>query len=322
MQKALVTGGAGFIGSHLVDKLKDSYKVHVLDNLSTGDTSFIPKNVPLYIEDVRNKDKILSIVQKVKPDIIFHIAGQASNINSFSDPHFDIDVNFKGTVNVVLAALAANVTRFLYASSMTAYGHPDSLPVSEKHSCKPVSYYGISKYAAERFVHATAARTDLTKPFNVTSFRMFNVYGPRQSLTNSYQGALAIFIGNVLRNEPITIYGDGLQTRDFIYIDDVIQAWTRAIDTKSTFQQVYNLGNGKQISVKDMVKAVILAAGKNPDTYPVIYKDQRPGEQRFMEADMKKAFTDFSFKPSTSFAKGLTQTHSWAQSQLESSAII
>lgn len=322
MKTALVTGGAGFIGSHLVDRLKDTYNVHILDNFSTGDKTFVPKNIPLYIEDVRNKDKIRSIVQKVKPDIIFHIAGQASNINSFSDPHFDIDVNFKGTVNVVLAALAANVTRFLYASSMTAYGHPDSLPVSEKQSCKPVSYYGISKYAAERFVHATAARTDLSHPFNATSFRMFNVYGPRQSLTNSYQGALAIFIGNVLRNEPITIYGDGLQTRDFIYISDVIDAWFRTIDEPKTYQHVYNLGNGKQISVKDMVKAVIQAASKNPDTYPVIYKNQRPGEQRFMEADMKKAFTDFSFKPSTSFAKGLTQTLSWAQSQLKSTAII
>ncbi len=312
MQIALVTGGAGFIGSHLVDRLKDTYNVHVVDNLATGDKTFVPKNIPLYIEDVRNKDKVFSIVQKVKPDIIFHIAGQASNINSFSDPHFDIDVNFKGTVNVVLAALAANVTRFLYASSMTAYGHPDSLPVSEKHSCKPVSYYGISKYAAERFVHATAARTDLINPFNVTSFRMFNVYGPRQSLTNSYQGALAIFIGNVLRNEPITIYGDGNQTRDFIFIKDVIEAWTRAIDTKSTFQQIYNLGNGKQISVNDMVKAVIVAAEKNPETYPILYKDQRPGEQRFMEADMKKAFKDFSFKPSTTFQEGLSKTLLWA----------
>lgn len=312
MQIALVTGGAGFIGSHLVDRLKDTYNVHVVDNLATGDKTFVPKNIPLYIEDVRNKDKVFSIVQKVKPDIIFHIAGQASNINSFSDPHFDIDVNFKGTVNVVLAALAANVTRFLYASSMTTYGHPDSLPVSETHSCRPVSYYGISKYAAERFVHATAARTDLINPFNVTSFRMFNVYGPRQSLTNSYQGALAIFIGNVLRNEPITIYGDGNQTRDFIFIKDVIEAWTRAIDTKSTFQQIYNLGNGKQISVNDMVKAVIVAAEKNPETYPILYKDQRPGEQRFMEADMKKAFKDFSFKPSTTFQEGLSKTLLWA----------
>lgn len=314
MQKALITGGAGFIGSHLVHKLKNTYKVHVLDNLATGDRSFIPKDIPLFVEDVRNKDNVLAIVQKIQPDIIFHIAGQASNINSFSDPHFDIDVNFKGTVNVVLAALATNVSRFLYASSMTAYGHPDSLPVTELQSCKPVSYYGISKYAAERFVHATALRNDLSHPFHITSFRMFNVYGPRQSLTNSYQGALAIFIGNVLRNEPITIYGDGLQTRDFIYVEDVVNAWTSAIDEPNTFGQVYNLGNGKQISVRDMVNAVILAAKKNPDTYPVIYKDQRPGEQRFMEANIKKALKDFAFKPTISFRAGLSKTLEWASS--------
>lgn len=312
MKNLLVTGGAGFIGSHMVDRLQKDYRVHILDSLVTGEKRFIPKNTFFYKNDIRRKDQVMNIVKKIRPDVIFHIAGQASNINSFSDPHFDIDVNFKGTVNVVLAALAAKTQRFLYASSMTVYGHPESLPVSEINSCKPVSYYGISKYAAERFVHATAARTDLTKSLNVTSFRMFNVYGPRQSLTNSYQGALAIFIGNVLRNEPITIYGDGLQTRDFIYIDDCISAWTRAIENKSTFQHVYNLGNGKQICVNDIVKAVIRAAGKNSDTYPVIYKDQRPGEQRFMEADMKKALKDFSFKPTTSFREGLTKTLEWA----------
>ena len=312
MKIALVTGGAGVIGSHLVGKLSKTYNVHVIDNLATGDKTFLHKDIPLHIDDIRNKEKVFLLVKKIKPDVVFHIAGQASNINSFSDPHFDIDVNFKGTVNMVLAALAAKTPRFLYASSMTVYGHPDTLPVSESMLCRPVSYYGISKYAAERFVHATAARTDLSHAFNVTSFRMFNVYGPRQSLTNSYQGALAIFIGNVLRNEPITIYGDGVQTRDFIFVEDVVDAWIRAVDEPHAFQQIYNLGNGKQISVNDMVKAVILAAGKNPDTYPIIFKDQRPGEQRFMEADMKKALKDFAFKPKTTFQKGLSKTLAWA----------
>lgn len=312
MQQVLITGGAGFIGSHMVNTLQKHYRIHVLDNLTTGQRSFLPKNVTFYKEDVRKQEKVMTIVKKIRPDVILHIAGQASNINSFTDPHFDIDVNFKGTVNVTLAALAAKTPRFLYASSMTVYGHPNTLPVSESIPCKPISYYGISKYAAERFVHATAARTDLSHPFNATSFRMFNVYGPRQSLTNSYQGALAIFIGNVLRNEPITIYGDGNQTRDFIFVEDIVDAWTRAINKKSTFQQVYNLGNGKQISVKDMVKAVIQAANKNPDTYPVIYKEKRPGEQRFMEADMNKALRDFAFKPKTTFQKGLSKTLAWA----------
>lgn len=315
MKTALITGGAGFIGSHMADRLQKDYRVHILDNLITGEKKYIPKNAVFYKEDIRKKDHVIQIVKKIKPEVIFHIAGQASNINSFSDPHFDIDINFKGTVNVVLGAIAAKTQRFLYASSMTVYGHPESLPVSETNPCVPVSYYGISKYAAERFVHATAARTDLTQPFNVTSFRMFNVYGPRQSLTNSYQGALAIFIGNILRNEPITIYGDGLQSRDFIYINDVVDAWTSAITNKKAFGDVFNLGNGKKISVIDLVRHVITASGKNPDTYPIIYKGQRPGEQRHMEANMEKAKNNLQFTPQATFMNGLTQTLHWASKQ-------
>lgn len=312
MQRVLVTGGAGFIGSHLVDRLTKTYEVAIIDNLATGERSFVPKIARLYIEDVRKQKNIHALIKNIRPDVIFHIAGQASNINSFSDPHVDIDVNFKGTVNVVLAALSAGTTRFLYASSMTAYGPQDHLPVAETDPCRPVSYYGISKYAAERFVHATALRNDLVNDFHVTSFRMFNVYGPRQSLTNPYQGALAIFIGNVLRGEPVTIFGDGKQTRDFIYIDDVVEAWTRAVGETKTYGHVYNLGFGKQISVQDMVHAVITAAGRDPATYPVNYKDQRPGEQRFMEADMGKIKTALSFHPQVSFASGLTSTIRWA----------
>jgi len=194
------------------------------------------------------------------------------------------------------------------------YGPQDTLPVSEAQPCRPVSYYGISKYAAERFVHATAARNDIKHSFHVTSFRMFNVYGPRQSLTNPYQGALAIFIGNVMRNEPVIIFGDGMQTRDFVYIKDVVKAWTKATKSPKTYGNVYNLGRGKQISVRDMVYHVIKAFGKNPSTYPIIFKDKRPGEQRFMEADIQKLNKDLDLQPSTSFSAGLEQTLKWATS--------
>lgn len=316
MTRALVTGGAGFIGSHITDHLIRSYgDVHVIDSLATGERTYVPKKATLHIEDVRKEKNIASLIKKIRPDVILHIAGQASNINSFTNPHFDVDVNFKGTVNVVMGALEAKTTRFLYASSMTVYGPQETLPVSETQPCRPVSYYGISKYAAERFVHATALRSDLAHPFHATSFRMFNVYGPRQSLTNPYQGALAIFIGNVLRDEPITIFGDGNQTRDFIYIDDVVNAWISSIPKPVSYGEVYNLGNGKQISVLGMVKHVISAVGKNPDTYPIIYKDQRPGEQRHMEADMEKTATKLNIQPTIIFADGLVKTIQWAKSQ-------
>jgi len=203
----------------------------------------------------------------------------------------------------------------LYASSMTTYGPQDTLPVLETSVCRPVSYYGISKYAAERFVHAMALRNDLPNDFHVTSFRMFNVYGPRQSLTNPYQGALAIFIGNVLRGEPTTIFGDGKQTRDFIYIDDVVGAWMNAMPEKRAFGKIYNLGRGEQISVNQMVRTVITAAGKDPSSYRITYKNERPGEQRFMEADMRTIKHDIGFTPSVPFNKGLKKTFVWAQSQ-------
>ena len=316
MQRALVTGGAGFIGSHLVDRLIAKYDVFIIDNLSTGNRSNIPKNVTVHVEDIRNQNKITSIVKKIHPHIVLHIAGQASNIKSFNDPHFDIDVNFKGTINIVLASLEAKVRRFLYASSMTVYGIPEKIPVSEKHACRPVSYYGISKYAAERFVMATATRSDLTAPFLATSLRMFNVYGPRQDLDNPYQGPVAIFTGHVLRNEPITIYGDGKQTRDFIYIDDVVSAWLATLDNEKTYQNSYNVGSGERITIEDVAHAVVKVAGKDPNKYPIVHKPTLPGEQRHMEAHIQKISRAIGFRVATSFADGLIKTMHWAKSTL------
>ena len=316
MKRALVTGGAGFIGSNLVDRLIESYDVHVIDNLATGKKSYVHAKAHLYIEDIRKQKNILSVIKKIKPDVILHIAGQASNIKSFNDPHFDIDMNFKGTVNIVLASVEAKIKRFIYASSMTVYGNPEKIPISEEHACRPVSYYGISKYAAERFVMATATRSDLTSPFLATSLRMFNVYGPRQDLTNPYQGPVAIFLGHVLRNEPIIIYGDGKQTRDFIYIDDVTSAWIAAIDNKKTYQNIYNVGSASQQTILNIAHTVIHTAGNNPQTYPIIHKSLLPGEQRHMIANIQHISRDTGFRATTSFFDGLAKTICWAKSTL------
>src|SRR5262249_26704011 len=148
-------------------------------------------------------------------DAVCHIAGQVSLIRSFTHPGTDLRTNVEGTLNVLQACLQHHVPRLLYASSMTVYGHATVLPTPENEPCEPVSYYGITKYAAERYARTTAERPDLGHPFNVTCFRMYNVYGPRQALDNPYQGVLGIFLGNLLRNEPIVIFGDGEQTRDF-----------------------------------------------------------------------------------------------------------
>lgn len=161
--------------------------------------------------------------------------GCASIINSFTDVHGDERTNFIGTINVVTESIAHRIARFLYASSVTVYGNIEKLQVQEDIPCCSIPYYGISKYAAERFVHASSGRTDILSRFNATSFRMFNAYGPRQSLTNPYQGVMVIFIGNALRGEPINIFGDGRQARDFVYIDDVVNAWIAAIDKHTKY---------------------------------------------------------------------------------------
>ncbi len=311
-RKVLVTGGAGFIGSNIVDRLiAQKHEVFIFDNLSTGIKDYINPKAVFFEGNVSRKEHLEKVFEN-NLDAVFHIAGCASNISSFSDPMLDINSNFIGTVNVVRKCIEHKISRFLYASSMTVYGEIKELPVKETTHTIPISYYGISKYAAERFVHATAKRKDLNFVFNATSFRMFNVYGKRQSLTNPYQGVMAIFIGNVLRNEPVTIFGDGKQSRDFVHIDDVANAWIRSLDDKRTFGQVYNLGFGKDTSVNQLVSIITATMGKNPKTYKIIRKEGRPGDQRHMRADITK-ISSLGWKPKIDLKEGLERTIEWAR---------
>lgn len=312
-EKALVTGGAGFIGSHLVDRLvKEHFDVTIFDNFSTGLKEYVNPKAKLIIGDLRNQKNIDALF-KNNFDLVFHIAGQASNINSFSSPIPDIETNFIGTVNIVQKCVEKKIERFLYASSMLVYGPQNKLPIKENIFAKPTSYYGINKYAAERFVHATAQRIDLKEKFNVTSFRMFNVYGERQSLTNPYQGVFAIFIGNVLRKEPIKIFGDGKQSRDFVYIKDVVDAWIKSIDNKKTYGKIYNLGSGIDISINKLAATVLKTLNIKAKHYNIIYKPQRPGEQGKIRSDIRQIKEDLYWEPQFSLEKGLRNTIKWAQ---------
>lgn len=290
MHTILVTGGAGFIGSHVTRRFALKNRVIVYDNsLSNLRRPGNLGNVHLIPGDVRDMNILSRIFRKYKPDVVCHIAGQASNINSFSDPHGDVDVNYKGTMNVVSCCVMFRIPRLVYASSMMA-GNPNS-------------YYGISKLAAEQFVHATSNRPDLEAPLHVTSLRMFNVYGPGQSITNPYQGVLAIFIGNVLRNEPITIFGTGRQSRDFIYIDDVVDVWEKTIAEKKSFGKVLEVGSGKATSINALAKAVIAASGKK--NYPIVHKPARSGDMQVSRAITKTGTIRLS--------TGLQRTIAWAK---------
>lgn len=312
-KRVLVTGVAGFIGSHMAEGLmKKGYQVIGLDNMSTGEKKNIPKGI-LFIQGDVTKDRDLAKAFRRPLAGVFHIAGCASTIKAFDDPEADLRTNTQGTVRVLQRCLKHKTPRFLYASSMTAYGNVTKLPVNiDRELPRPISYYGISKYAAERYVLATGARKDLGFDFGCTAFRMFNVYGRRQSLTNPYQGVASIFIGNILRQEPVKIFGDGEQSRDFIHISDVVSAWIAAFRTKKAVGEVFNLGTGMRISVNRLVATDIKAFGHDPKTYPVLYFKTRPGDQRHMQADISKTKRLLRWKPQMPFEKGMGDVIAWA----------
>jgi UDP-glucose 4-epimerase len=189
------------------------------------------------------------------------------------------------------------------------------VPTPESEPCVPDSYYGITKLAAERYVHATAERPDLGFDFGVTSLRMFSVYGPGQSFSNPYQGVLGIFSGNVLRGEPITIFGDGEQTRDFIYIDDIVDGWVRALTTPASRGKIINLGSGRSLSINELARAVIGAFGHAASGHPIVRKPARPGEQRSVRADVSLARSVLDWAPRTPFEQGLAKTVRWARDE-------
>jgi UDP-glucose 4-epimerase len=316
--RALVTGGAGFIGSHLADRLlAEGHQVVVVDNESTGRRCNVPTKAHYHKCDVTSL-KDLDPVFAEGFDVVLHVAGQVSLIRSFADPSRDLQTNVLGTINVLRLCLEHRVKRLLYASSMTVYGDSATLPTSEDMHCRPVSYYGITKYAAERYVHATARRVDLDFAPQVTSFRMYNVYGPRQALDNPYQGVLGIFLGNLLRGEPLTIFGDGEQSRDFVYIDDVVDAWVAAIDKRATYGHVLNLGSGCRMSINELADRALAAFESNRLERPPLYRSGRPGEQLHVEADIAKARSALGWVPRTPFAEGLENTVRWASQEASS----
>jgi UDP-glucose 4-epimerase len=316
--RVLVTGGAGFIGSHLSRRLlSDGHSVSVIDNESNGLRECVPKGAKFFLADVVAPQEIEPVFAEGL-DAVCHIAGQVSIIRSFSDPVADLRTNVEGTLNVLKLCLKYKVPRLVYASSMTLYGQCETIPTPEIEPCRPDSYYGITKHAAERYVHATAERPDLGFDFGVTSLRMFSVYGPGQSFSNPYQGVLGIFSGNLLRGEPITIFGDGQQTRDFIYIDDIVDGWVRALDTPKAAGGVFNLGSGRSLSISRLADAAIAAFGHAPGSYKLIRSAGRPGEQRIVQADISQAKAVLGWQPLTPFEAGLAKTVRWARDEFGS----
>jgi UDP-glucose 4-epimerase len=304
LSRIVVTGGAGFIGGHLADALVSrGDEVVVVDDLSTGSREHVPEGADFVVQDVAE-----GLGETfVGADAVLHVAGQASIFKSFDNPEGDLRTNVLGTINVIEACVAHGVERLVFAGSMTAYGEPERVPTPEDEPCVPVSYYGVTKYAAERYVHASAPRG-----LAVTTLRMFNVYGERQSLTNPYQGVLAIFLGNVLRREPITIHSDGLQTRDFVYVGDAVDAWLRVLDDEATRGRVFNVGSGRETSIAELARAVVAAAGHDPDAWEIRHGQAQAGDIRRSAADVGALRAATGWEAATSLDEGLRRTAVWA----------
>ncbi len=295
--KALVTGGAGFIGSHIVDGLIDKgIECFVVDNLIRGKKENINKKCKFYHIDIRDK-KLSDIFKDIMPDVVFHLAAQIDVRKSLEDPFYDLDVNVGGTLNLLNLSVKYNVKKFIFSSTGGAiYGN--KLNASERTYPKPLSPYGLTKLASENYIRIYKEWFGL----RYTILRYANVYGPRQS-PEGEAGVVAIFITKLLNNEIPVIYGKGKMLRDYVYVGDVANATILAIDKGDN--EIINIGTGVSISVNELYKKITKLFGKYVEP---IYKPKRKGEATLSGLNVNKAKKVLGWEAKNSLEKGLKYT--------------
>ena len=300
--RVCVTGGAGFIGSHLVDRLIAlGHTVLVIDNLTTGVREFVnPKAV--FIEmDVRDAN-IESIFADFKPQVVFHEAAQTMVPASMENPKMDCDVNLLGLVNILEASRKHKVEHFLMPSSAAVYGDLDTLPLTEDMIGKPTSFYGLTKLTGEGYLRIYEQAFGL----KTVCFRYSNVYGPRQG-DGGEGGVISIFTRLINEGQGLTIFGDGEQTRDFIYVDDVVEANIKAMNHPE-LTGVYNISTNTSTSVNKLVSYFKSISNKD---LPVYYEAERTGDIRHSRLCNQKAKVDFDFLATVDLERGLRDTISY-----------
>jgi UDP-glucose 4-epimerase len=299
--KVLITGGAGFIGSHLVDQLLAAgNRVRVLDNLSTGKRENLPAHAQLeFIQgDIRDRNLVLDAVRGVQA--IVHLAAVASVQASVDDPTGTHETNFDGTLYLLEAARQERIRRFLYASSAAVYGDNTHLPLVEDEILNPLSPYAADKLAGEyylRFYHAKFG-------IETTAFRFFNIFGPRQDPSSPYSGVISIFVERVRQGEPVTLFGDGHQTRDFVYVGDLVKLLAQTLTTPQTAGQVINVGRGKQCSLLDLLAALEKLTGKPVERK---FAAARLGDIVHSCADVSRLVRLLGQAPQTDIVTGLAE---------------
>lgn len=301
----LITGGAGFIGSHLAERcLKEGHEVTIVDNLITGSVDNIPQGVNFLNFDISCKEDYKNF--PVNCDIVFHLAAQSSGEVSNDEPLLDFKINALGTFLILDWCRQFKNLRFIYSSSMAVYGNPVKLPVREESMTNPLSFYGISKLTGEHYVLKFSQ-------FGIvpTIFRLFSVYGPGQNLSNEKQGIVSIFLNYLIKKYEVWVKGSGERFRDFIYIDNVVDVLLRCLYEEKTFGKVYNLCTGRKTSVSELIEKEIELMGFDIKTYPVRYEGSTPNDQFGLYGDITNLEKDIQHAPFIFLKDGLKKVVEW-----------
>lgn len=309
-RRALVTGGAGFIGSHLVEKLLSlGFSVTSIDDFSAGKKDNIRHLYPL--PNFKSIHTDITDIKAIRPyfegiDVVFHEACSKNTV-CMKDPTRDLEVNAKGTLNVLLCSLQAGISKFVHASTGSVYGEPLVFPTNEEHPICPVSYYGVSKLAGEKYVSLFR----ILHGMDTTVLRYFHVYGPRQDSSDA-GGVISIFCRRAHEGKNLIIYGDGSQVRSFTHVDDVVRINLLAAVNMSMTGRMYNCASGIKVTIQQLAEA-ILGHSKNP-SLKIEYRPWKPGDIRIFNVDNSR-LRECGFEFSKDFKKGLKETFDWSRNQ-------
>jgi UDP-glucose 4-epimerase len=304
--RVLVTGGAGFIGSHVADALlRSEHDVDLLDDLSSGRRANVPDGATLHVTDVRSTEAA-ELIAENKYEVLVHHAAQMDVRTSVREPGFDADVNIRGFLNLVEAGRSNGLKKVIFASTGGAiYGEPEYTPQDIDHPCRPVSPYGVAKLATEKYLHYYQVQHGIDS----VALRYANVYGPRQNAEGE-AGVVAIFADEMLSGGQPVIYGDGKQTRDYVYVEDVVQANLAALDYDGS--GVFNVGTGRETSVNELFR---LMRHKTEADIQEKHEPARPGEQQRSVLGYDQTTAELGWEPEVRLEEGIERTIQWFREQ-------
>lgn len=297
--KVLVTGGAGFIGSHIVDKLiTKGFDVVIVDNLSSGKKENVNLQAKLYQVDITSSSDLEEVFALEKPNYVIHHGAQIDIQKSIVDPVYDANINVLGTINILEKCREHSVDKLVYASSAAVYGNPKDLPVNELHEINPLSFYGVSKFTPELYIKIFSSMYGI----KYSILRYANVYGIRQD-PKGEGGVVSIFVDKILKNDPPVVFGDGEQTRDFIYVSDVAEANLAALFHGDN--ETFNISCNQRTSINQLISLMNSLTGQSLSS---IYKESRNGDIKHSCLDNKKAVNNLAWAPKYSLEEGLRKT--------------